>query len=110
MSKENSKVRRYLPEGTKALKNIGFTSPDSSIIDAPFEVLGVFTKKDRYGNMRTWVPIVIHDKEKDLSAMFEGCVLAGFEKSPVLDDMGIDESFLVTWDTGSLEPAFQKPA
>ncbi|HUX57369.1 MAG TPA: hypothetical protein VMV77_10370 [Bacteroidales bacterium] len=110
MSKENSKVRRYPPEGIKALKNIGFASPDSNIIDAPFEVLVVFTKKDRYGNQRTWVPIVIHDKEKDLSAMFEGCVLAGFEKSPVRDDMGIDESLLGTWNTGSMEPFFQEPA
>jgi len=110
MSKENSKVRRYLPEGTKALKNIGFASPESDITNAPFEVLGVFTKKDRYGSQRTWVPIVIQDKEKDLSAMFEGCVLAGFEKSPVRDDMGIDESLRVSWNTGSTEPVFLEPA
>jgi hypothetical protein len=105
---KDAKIRMYLPEGTKALKNIGFTSPDRDIIDAPYEVLGVHTKKDRYGDSRTWVPIVIHDADKDLSAMFEGCILVGFADSPVKDDLGIDESLLVTWTAGSTEPSFRK--
>lgn len=105
-----SKTKKYLPKGTKALKNSGFNPPSNDIIDASFDVMGVYTKKDRNQNTRTWVPIVIHDKDKDHAHMFEGCVLAGLDASPVAEDLSIDESMVVTWKAGEREPRFRKPA
>lgn len=92
------------------MKSNGFSAPTEDIVDASYDVLGVYTKKDRNGNNRTWVPIVAHTDKKDISFMFEGCVLAGFENTCVGEDLVINESMKMSWAAGEREPKFRKGA
>ena len=103
--KTDSRVRYYVPEGTKAVKNHGFTAPDVDLIKVPYRAGR--PGKGRNDSARSFVSIVAESEEKAFVFMFDCAVLMGLENSPVGKDRGIDESMLMTWKAGDREPAFR---
>ena len=103
-----SNVNKSFSANVQANVNAGFSSKKPAnageIIDSPFEVVKVVTKKDGNGVESTYVIVVIHPAEDQavVTRVFNASDLLGMEVNPchLEDDQYVidDEGFTVTWE------------
>ena len=104
-----SVIKHWLDGSLKPSKNLGFNDkPNVDVIDAPYEVLFVSSKKNG-----TFVGIKIYHENGSFRRVFNAEELIGLDTSPCVgkdNKYGIDESMLVTWTYGMNEPSFNPGA
>jgi hypothetical protein len=101
------KINHYFEGSLVAKKKVALGKrPKEELIDVPFNVTRI-THKDT----GDWVALAITGRTVTHDLMFDGAVLKGLDKSPVITDAtgkeGLDEDLRFTWTKSMEEPEFK---